>query len=91
MYAKKVNDDGFASGLLGFGFDKAPSPRSPCTPPLLSRPPRCNLPPSPPTRQALNFAATSTMKYKVYLTCDGTTLTTGIMDLAVFDCGRSEL
>ena len=31
------------------------------------------------------------MKYKVYLTCDGTTLTTGIMDLAVFDCGRSEL
>ena len=24
------------------------------------------------------------MKYKVYLTCDGTTLTTGIMDLAVF-------
>ena len=33
------------------------------------------------------------MKYKVYLylTCDGTALTTGIMDLAVFDCGRLEL
>uniref|UniRef100_A0A7S0DW18 Uncharacterized protein n=1 Tax=Phaeocystis antarctica TaxID=33657 RepID=A0A7S0DW18_9EUKA len=59
MYAKHVDDDGVvihdASGLLGFGFDKA-----------------------------LDFAATSTMKYKVYLTCDGKALTTGIMDLAVF-------
>ena len=41
-------------------------------------------------RQALNFAATSkTMKYKVYLTCDGKTLTTGTMDLAVFSSGMS--
>jgi len=39
--------------------------------------------------KALNFAATSKMKYKVYLTCDGTTLTTGTMDLAVFSSGMS--
>lgn len=39
--------------------------------------------------KALNFAATSTMKYKVYLTCDGTTLTTGTMDLAVFSSANS--
>ena len=104
MYAKHVDDDGVvihdASGLLGFGFDKAilpppprcSSPRTPHAAPLHSRRrnapslphTRKHTPPPPSTRQALDFAATSTMKYKVYLTCDGKALTTGIMDLAVF-------
>jgi len=39
--------------------------------------------------KALKFAATPTTKYKIYLTCDGTTLTTGTMDLAVFSSANS--
>ena len=40
-------------------------------------------PPSPPTRQPLNFTPTSTMKYKVYLylTCEGTALITVLWTL----------
>ena len=105
IYAKNVNNDGSVSDLLGFGFDKAAytpptlarlfsSPHARRThaahaarlaPPPIHK----HTPPPPSPCQALNFAATSTMKYRVYLTCDGTTLTTGTMDLAVFSSANS--
>ena len=39
--------------------------------------------------KALHFAANSTIKYKVTLTCDGTTRVAGTMDLAAFNAGTS--
>ena len=40
------------------------------------------VPPCPFVPQGLNFAATRMTKFRVSLTCDGMTRTTGTMDLA---------